>query len=90
MKFSIKNNPDVMGHRIEIQVIADKDEEIARVSTYFEDSTLAEDDLTPPQVQYERVFRQIGGITPNDSHTVKVTAVNVKDIEQTASRTWTD
>lgn len=90
MKFSIKNNPDGMGHRIEVQVVAEKDEEIVRVSTYFENNTLAEDDLAPPQVQYERVFRQVGGITPNDSHTVKVTAVNEKGVEQTASRTWAD
>ena len=90
MKFSIKNNPDGMGHKIEIQVIAEKDEEIVRVSTYFENEALTEDELAPPQVQYERVFRHVGGITPNDSHTVRVTAINAADVEQTASRTWTD
>ena len=32
MKFSLKDNPDGMGHRIEVQVVAEKDEEIVRVS----------------------------------------------------------
>ncbi len=90
MRFTLKNSPDVMGHKIEVLVVAGEGEAIARVVTTFENSDLANDSLSPLQVQYERVFRKVGGITPGANHTVLITAENDKGDSQSASRTWTD
>ena len=90
MKFSLKNSPDGMGNRIDIQVNAEQGEEISSVSTYFDEVSLAEDSLTPPEVQYERVFRQVGGFTPGQLHTVRVNATNNHGVSQFASRSWQD
>ncbi len=62
----------------------------ARVVTTFENLDLANDSLSPSQVQYERIFRKVGGVTPGANHTVLVTAENDKGDSQSASRTWTD
>lgn len=91
MKFTLKNRlAGGIGHTIEVLVVAETGETIARVSTYYGGSQLANDDLSPPHSQYERIFTQVGGYSPGTRHTVLVTAMNDKGVEQTASRTWTD
>jgi hypothetical protein len=73
-----------------VQVKAEPGEEIASVRTTYDDSELADDDLSPNEVQYQRIFKQIGGYTPGDTHTVQVTATNNSGKSQTSTRTWTD
>jgi hypothetical protein len=91
MKFNMKNSlAGGIGHKIEVQVIAEGGETISRVTTAHGGFDLANDDLTPPQVQFERIFTNVDGYTPGRTHTITVTAVNDRGIEQIASRTWTD
>jgi len=91
MIFKIDSGRDnLIGYRIEVQVNAEAGEEIASVSTSYENSSLADDFLSPHEVQFNRLFTQVGGYTPNVERTVTVTATNNSGKQQTASRRWQD
>jgi accessory colonization factor AcfC len=64
MIFMIDVNRDIVGYRIDVLVTAGAGETISSVSTSYEDSSIAEDSLSPPEVQYQRTFTQVGGYTP--------------------------
>jgi len=90
MIFMIDTKRDIVGYRIEVQVNAETGEQIAKVTTSYENSSLASDNLSPPEVQYQRIFRQVGGYTPGVDRIVKVTATNDGGKQETASRKWQD
>jgi hypothetical protein len=90
MQFSLSNTRDVVGHKIDVQVKADQGESIASVRTELDGFSLAHDDLNPPEVQYERIFRHVGRVTPGQNHSLEVTATNDQGMSEVASRRWTD
>jgi hypothetical protein len=90
MTFTINCARDIAGYRIEVTVKAEGTETIASVTTVYEDFPLATDFLSPPEVQYQRVFTQVGGWTPGVVRTVRITAVNQEGKQQCASRRWQD
>ncbi|ACM21093.1 hypothetical protein Geob_2744 [Geotalea daltonii FRC-32] len=90
MIFSISCIRDIVGYRIDVQVKAEGSEAITLVSTSYEGSSLADDQLSPPEVQYQRIFSQVGGYTPGVERTVKVTATTDAGKQKTASKRWQD
>jgi len=90
MIFTIGCARDIVGYRIDVQVKAEGTEEISSVSTRYENSPLADDYLSPSEVQYQRIFTQVGGYTPGVERTVKVTATNDAGKQKTASKRWKD
>ncbi|MDD2335274.1 MAG: hypothetical protein PHD01_01715 [Geobacteraceae bacterium] len=90
MKFNIETKKESIGYRVDVQVNAEGGEEIASVSTTYENFEIGNDYLSPSEVQYQRIFTQVGGYTPGVERTVVVSATNNAGKQQTASRRWKD
>jgi len=80
----------VIGHRIVVKVTAAANEEIERVIAKLDGRKLGDDRLTPAEVQYQRVFQQVGGGGPGTDHVLVVTARNSDAETRTSSLRWTD
>ena len=90
MRFTISQKRATIGHRISVKVTASAKEEIKRVSVSLDGRKLDAETLTPPEVQYERVFNQVGGGGPGQEHVLVVKATNTDGKTQVASRRWND
>jgi hypothetical protein len=90
MRFSLSQKRVVIGHRIEVKVVAASGETIERVVSRLDGSRLGDDRLDPPEVQYERVFEGVGGAGPGRDHVLLVSGTNDARGTQTASLRWTD
>ena len=90
MRFSLAHKRMVIGHRITVRVTAGSGEEIERVVTKLDGRRLSDDRLVPAEVQYERVFEQVGAAGPGTDHVLLVTATNGENERRAASLRWTD
>jgi hypothetical protein len=90
MRFSLSHERMVIGHRITAKVSTASDEAITRVLTKLDGRKLGDDKLSPAEVQYVRVFEQVGGAGPSQDHVLLVSATNDDGATQTASLRWTD
>jgi hypothetical protein len=80
----------VIGHRISVKVTAASKEEIERVAIKLDGRKLADDRLTPAEIQYQRVFEQVGGGGPGTDHVLVARGTNTDGETRTASLRWTD
>lgn len=90
MRFSLSQRRALMGHDITVKVTASTREEIARVTTELDGRRLARDVLGPPEAQYARVFRQVGGGGPGQQHVLTVHGANTDGKTSVASLRWND
>lgn len=90
MRFSLSQRRALVGHDITVKVTAAAKEAVARVATELDGRKLARDVLGPAEVQYERVFRQVGGGGPGQQHVLTVHATNTDGETSVASRRWND
>jgi hypothetical protein len=90
MRFSLSHRRVVIGHRIAVKVTAAKNEEIDRVITKLDGRKLGDERLTPAEVQYERVYEQVGAAGPGTEHVLLVSATNSDGDTRAASLRWTD
>jgi hypothetical protein len=90
MRFSLGQRRATIGHTITVKVTASAKEEIARVVITLDGRRLEAETLSPPEVQFERIFNQIGGAGPGQRHVLTVTATNTDGATRAASRRWND
>jgi hypothetical protein len=90
MRFSLSHRRALIGHDIAVKVTAAAKETIARVATELDGRTLARDALAPPEVQYERMFHQVGGAGPGQDHVLAVHATSGEGETTVASLRWND
>jgi hypothetical protein len=90
MRFSLSQRRALVGHDITVKVTASAKEAIARVVTELDGRRLARDLLAPAEIQYERIFRQVGGGGPGQEHVLTVRASNTDSVTTVASRRWND
>jgi predicted secreted protein len=90
MRFSLSHRRALIGHDITVKVTAAAKETIARVATELDGRTLARDALAPPEVQYERMFHQVGGAGPGQDHVLAVHATSADGKTTVASLRWND
>jgi hypothetical protein len=90
MRFSLAHKRMVIGHRVTVKVVAASGEAIERVVTRLDGRRLGDDRLTPAEIQYERLFEQVGGAGPGTDHVLLVTATNADNESRSASLRWTD
>jgi hypothetical protein len=90
MKFKLNHAPDVINQHIDVQVEAENDELILKVSSDLDASNLASDLLDPPCVQYERSFRQVGTRSPGRTNKLIVTADDQNGKQETSTKIWQD
>jgi len=87
--FLVEHRRALIGHDIAVRVTAAAKETIARVATELDGRTLARDALAPPEVQYERMFHQVGGADRQD-HVLAVHATSADGTTTVASLRWND
>ncbi len=90
MEFTLNHSPDVMNLRIDVSVKAGEGRVITFVETKLDGTPLGGDSLSPPMVQYERTFSQVGQLVPSFQHRLVVTARDGDGKEESAAKTWTD
>lgn len=90
MRFSLNHRRALIGHDTTVKVTAAAKETIARVTTELDGRSLAKDALSPPEVQYERSFHQVGGAGPGQQHVLIVRATNGEGEAAIASLRWND
>jgi hypothetical protein len=90
MRFSLSQRRATIGHTITVKVTAGSKEEITRVVITLDGRKLEAATLSPPEVQFERVFNQIGGGGPGQQHVLTVKATNTDGETRLASRRWND
>jgi hypothetical protein len=90
MRFSLRQKRATIGHTITVRVTASSREEIKRVSISLDGRKLATEILSPPEVQFECVFNQVGGAGPGRDHVLVVRATNTEGDTQVASHRWND
>lgn len=90
MRFSLSHRRALIGHELTVKVTASAKETIARVTTTLDGRGLAKDSLSPPEVQYERSFHQVGGAGPGLQHVLVVHATNGEGEQAVASLRWND
>jgi hypothetical protein len=90
MRFSLNQRRATIGHTITVKVTASASEEIARVVITLDGRNLEAETLSPPEVQFERVFNQVGGAGPGQRHVLTVKATNTDGETRVASRRWND
>jgi hypothetical protein len=90
MRFSLSHRRALIGHDITVKVTAAGKEAIARVATELDGRSLARDPLAPPEVQYERMFHQVGGAGPGQDHVLTVHATSAEGATAVASLRWND
>lgn len=89
MEFTLTHTRKTIGQEIEVKVEADEDQKISLVRTEFDGSTLADDALASPTVQYDRTFEGAGaGI--GQQHTLVVTATDEDGNSESATKMWID
>ncbi len=90
MRFSLDHKRLVLGHRISVKVVAGSGEVIERVTTRLDSRVLGDDRLNPAEIQYERLFEQVGSAGPGQDHVLLVSATSDAGVASTASLRWTD
>ncbi len=90
MRFSLGQKRATVGHTITVKVTAGSKEEIKRVIITLDGRKLESETLSPPEVQFERVFNQVGGAGPGQRHVLTVKATNTEGESRVASRRWND
>ena len=90
MRFSLSHRRALIGHDVTVKVTAAAKETIARVITELDGRTLARDALAPPEVQYERLFQQVGGGGPGQQHVLSVQSTSADGKRAVASLRWND
>ena len=90
MNFEITPVRDVLGTDVNVKVEAEASEEIARITVQCDDKTLCEDELDPPEVSYDRSFRDAARYTPGYLHKLIVIASLKDGSQKVASKRWTD
>ena len=90
MRFSLGQKRATVGHTITVKVTAGSKEEISRVVITLDGRKLESETLSPPEVQFERVFNQVGGAGPGQRHVLTVKATNTDGQTRVASRRWND
>jgi hypothetical protein len=90
MKFSIQHNRSIAGNDIMVGVEAEGDEVIAHVTTNLDGFDIADDELDPPSVSYERQFLHAGDASPLLQHVLRVTVTDKQGSAKTADRRWQD
>ena len=90
MRFLLRQKRAMIGHTITVKVTAGTTEEIKRVAISFDGRKIDSEILSPPEVQFERIFNQIGGGGPGRSHVLTVRATNTEGDTKVASLRWND
>lgn len=90
MRFLLRQKRAMIGHAITVKVTAGANEEIKRVAISLDGRKLGSEILSPPEVQFERVFNQVGGAGPGQDHILMVRATNTDGDTQVASHRWND
>lgn len=90
LKFTIDVQRESMGEGIGVKVVADPGQQITEVKITLDGSTLADDQLATPSVQYERSFDHAGEALPGNEHQLLVTATDQEGKNESAVKIWTD
>jgi len=90
MRFSLSQKRATMGHTIAVKITASANEVLKRVAITLDGRKIETETLVPPEVQYERVFNQVGGAGPGQDHVLIVKATNTDGQTMVASRRWND
>lgn len=92
MKFNIAVQRALMGNDLDIQIDADGDEQIVKVSYTLDGFVLADDDYTDnPVVSSHRTFSQAGDAGPKMLHKLIVQVQGPADEPtKSGSRVWND
>lgn len=90
MRFSLGQKRATIGHTITVKVTAGAREAISRVAISLDGRSLETETLSPPEVQFERVFNQVGAAGPGQRHVLTVKATNTDGETSVASRRWND
>jgi len=90
MRFLLRQKRAMIGHTITIKVTAGSTEEIKRVAISLDGRKIDSEILSPPEVQFERVFNQVGGGGPGRNHVLTVRATNTEGDTKVASLRWND
>jgi len=90
MKFSIQHNRAIAGNDILVGIEADGDEVFSHVTTNLDGFDIADDEIDPPSVSYERQFLQAGDASPHQQHELIVTVTDIQGKTKTANRRWED
>ncbi len=89
MDFTLSHARDGVGNRIDVKLVAPKDERITGVKTVLDGATIADDTPAVPLRQYEHIFPMAGAASPGRDHLLVVTARTANGSES-AERRWTD
>ena len=90
MRFLLKQKRAMIGHTITVKVTASANEEIKRVAISLDGRKIDSENLSPPEVQFERIFNQVGGAGPGQDHVLIVRATNTEGETKVASHRWND
>ena len=90
MRFVLRQKRATIGHTITVRVTASSGEEIKRVAVSLDGRKLASETLSPPEIQFECVFNQVGGAGPGRDHVLLVKATNTDGETKVASHRWND
>ncbi|HLI35419.1 MAG TPA: hypothetical protein VKW70_10265 [Terriglobia bacterium] len=90
MKFTLDVQRESMGEGINVKVVADPGQQITEVKITLDGSTLADDQLATPSVQYERSFDHVGDARSGNEHRLLVTAIDQESKSESAMKIWTD
>jgi hypothetical protein len=90
MQFTLGHTPDVINQHVDVQIVVGGGQLIVRVSTDLDSFNLAADTLSPPSVQYERSFNQVGTRSPGLTHKLVVTAQDESGNEESSTKIWRD
>lgn len=90
MRFLLRQKRAMIGHTITVKVTAGTAEEIKRVTISLDGRKIDSETLSPPEVQFERIFNQVGGAGPGQDHVLIVRATNSEGDTKVASYRWND
>lgn len=90
MKFAVEHERDAIGNRIDLTVTSEAQRLVARVKTTLDGSTLEDETLDTPSLQYQRTFRQAGSAGVGQTHVLVVEAFDEKYQSEAATSRWED
>jgi hypothetical protein len=90
MKFSIQHSRAIAGNDVVVGVEAEEKEVIAHVTTNLDGFDIADDEVDPASVSYERQFLRVGDASPLSQHQLLVTVTDTQGGTKTADRRWQD
>jgi len=90
MTFTITQSHEGLTRTINVAVKADGNKRLSDIDTVYDGFSLGHDFPNPQVSTYERAFTVQQGITPNQPHTIQVSARHGDGSSDSGSKTWND